>query len=71
MSHHVFVLHPFGLSQEQNLSPTGNDWEHQQEMAPIKLSLARRVPQSHSSHRDRHALTERADVRPFHICISA
>lgn len=49
-SHRVFVLHPSGLSQEQTLSPTGNDREHQQEMAPIGLSLARRVPQSHCSH---------------------
>lgn len=28
LSHHVFVLHPSRLSQEQAFCPTGNDWEH-------------------------------------------
>ncbi|TNN57858.1 hypothetical protein EYF80_031940 [Liparis tanakae] len=49
-------LKRFRRSQEKTLSPTGNDWKHQQEVTPVGLSLARRVSQSHGGHWDGRAL---------------
>lgn len=56
VSHRIFILERWGAALQQALSSTGNDWERQEEMAPIGPSLAAWVTQGHRCQRKRQCL---------------
>lgn len=63
LSHPVSVQHSSGLLHQHSLCAAENDGKRQQEMAPIRQSLALLVLQSHGSNWHRQTLKERTRVK--------